>query len=151
MQDVAGRPSWVCFDRIIYVKRIFLLNECKQEWLFIIEGSMAVGIALILLPLLTDYPLQSKQFFLSTKMQLYAVSNFPNRAFCTKCPFWLQWLTSLIRSGRSRKRTPELSMTTPNRSGGDYNKHSRTANCTCSSFCRWLLLPLSPSTISSPL
>ncbi|KAL2286510.1 hypothetical protein FJTKL_06871 [Diaporthe vaccinii] len=52
MQDVAGRSSW--------------------EWLFIIEGSMTVGIALMLLPLLTDYPLQSKHLFLSRKMQLYA-------------------------------------------------------------------------------
>lgn len=34
---------------------------------------MTVGIALMLLPLLTDYPLQSKHLFLSRKMQLYAV------------------------------------------------------------------------------
>lgn len=39
---------------------------------------MTVGIALMLLPLLTDYPLQSKHLFLSRKMQLYAV-----RDICT--------------------------------------------------------------------
>lgn len=49
-------------------------TDFKQEWLFIIEGSMTVGIAIILLPLLTDYPLQSKHLFLTRDMQLYAVS-----------------------------------------------------------------------------
>lgn len=45
-----------------------------QEWLFIIEGAMTVVIALLLLPLLTDYPLQSKHLFISHDQQLYAVS-----------------------------------------------------------------------------
>lgn len=52
----------------------FQLIWFKKEWLFIIEGSMTVGIAIILLPLLTDYPLQSKHLFLTKDMQLYAVS-----------------------------------------------------------------------------
>ncbi|KAH8880528.1 MFS general substrate transporter [Thozetella sp. PMI_491] len=52
MEGVAGRPSW--------------------EWLFIIEGSMTVGLALLLLPLLTDYPLQSNHMFISRKHQLIA-------------------------------------------------------------------------------
>ncbi|KAK8017783.1 hypothetical protein PG993_014109 [Apiospora rasikravindrae] len=52
MEGAAGRPAW--------------------EWLFIIEGSLTVVIAIILLPLLTDYPLQSKHLFLSRELQLYA-------------------------------------------------------------------------------
>ncbi|KAF6803646.1 hypothetical protein CSOJ01_10777 [Colletotrichum sojae] len=52
MEGKAGRPSW--------------------EWLFIIEGAMTVVIALMLLPLLTDYPLQSKHFFVTREHQLYA-------------------------------------------------------------------------------
>lgn len=72
MEDVAGRPSWVGFVGLQRLETILLTNK-KQEWLFIIEGSMTVGIALMLLPLLTDYPLQSKHLFLSRKMQLYAV------------------------------------------------------------------------------
>lgn len=63
------------------------VNRYKQEWLFIIEGSMTVGVALMLLPLLTDYPLQSKHHFLSRKLQLYAVSEHrdlgPNLKHCT--------------------------------------------------------------------
>ncbi|KAK8067299.1 MFS general substrate transporter [Apiospora hydei] len=52
MDGAAGRPAW--------------------EWLFIIEGSLTVVIAILLLPLLTDYPLQSKHLFLSRELQLYA-------------------------------------------------------------------------------
>ncbi|KAF4120052.1 transporter [Geosmithia morbida] len=52
MQDVAGRPSW--------------------SWLFIIEGSMTVGIAILLVPVLTDYPLQSRHVFIGRDLQLYA-------------------------------------------------------------------------------
>lgn len=44
------------------------------EWLFIIEGSMTVVIAILLLPLLADYPLQSKHRFISRELQLIAVS-----------------------------------------------------------------------------
>ncbi|KAH8658361.1 major facilitator superfamily domain-containing protein [Xylariales sp. PMI_506] len=50
MDGAAGRPSW--------------------EWLFIIEGSMTAVIAVLILPLLTDYPLQSKHIFISHKHQL---------------------------------------------------------------------------------
>ncbi|KAF3762031.1 MFS general substrate transporter [Cryphonectria parasitica EP155] len=52
MDGAAGRPSW--------------------EWLFIIEGSMTVVIALLFLPVLTDYPLQSKHPLISREMQLFA-------------------------------------------------------------------------------
>ncbi|KAK9784537.1 hypothetical protein SCARD494_12792 [Seiridium cardinale] len=52
MEGVAGRPSW--------------------EWLFIIEGAMTVVIAILLLPLMTDYPLQSKHFCISHDLQLVA-------------------------------------------------------------------------------
>ncbi|KAJ9137932.1 2-ketogluconate reductase [Pleurostoma richardsiae] len=52
MEGAAGRPSW--------------------EWLFIIEGSMTVAIALLLLPLLTDYPLQSTHMLMSRELQLFA-------------------------------------------------------------------------------
>ncbi|KAK8857004.1 MFS general substrate transporter [Apiospora arundinis] len=52
MEGAAGRPAW--------------------EWLFIIEGSMTVIIAILVLPLLTDYPLQSKHILLSRELQLYA-------------------------------------------------------------------------------
>ncbi|KAK8136132.1 hypothetical protein PG984_004072 [Apiospora sp. TS-2023a] len=52
MEGAAGRPAW--------------------EWLFIIEGSMTVVIAIIVLPVLTDYPLQSKHMFISRELQLYA-------------------------------------------------------------------------------
>ncbi|KAK6849064.1 fad-binding domain-containing protein [Apiospora arundinis] len=52
MEGAAGRPAW--------------------EWLFIIEGSMTVVIAILVLPLLTDYPLQSKHILLSRELQLYA-------------------------------------------------------------------------------
>lgn len=54
MEGAAGRPSW--------------------EWLFIIEGSMTVVIAILLLPLMADYPLQSKHWLLPRDLQLYAVS-----------------------------------------------------------------------------
>lgn len=53
---------------------------------------MTVGIALMLLPLLTDYPLQSKHLFLSRKMQLYAVSDRqvldPLLKFCLTMADW---------------------------------------------------------------
>lgn len=52
MEGAAGRPSW--------------------EWLFIIEGAMTVVIAILVLPLLTDYPLQSKHLFIPRDLQLYA-------------------------------------------------------------------------------
>ncbi|KAL0932862.1 major facilitator superfamily transporter [Colletotrichum truncatum] len=52
MEGKAGKPAW--------------------EWLFIIEGAMTVVIALLVLPLLTDYPLQSKHLFISQEQQLYA-------------------------------------------------------------------------------
>ncbi|KAK1492159.1 hypothetical protein CCUS01_14121 [Colletotrichum cuscutae] len=52
MEGKAGRPSW--------------------EWLFIIQGAMTVVIALLLQPLLTDYPLQNKHLFISREHQLYA-------------------------------------------------------------------------------
>lgn len=61
------------FCRELASGNCFAKQRQKQEWLFIIEGSMTVGIALMLLPLLPDYPLQSKHLFLSRKMQLYAV------------------------------------------------------------------------------
>lgn len=72
MENVAGRPSWVGFEESQCTRTISLIED-EQEWLFIIEGSMTVGIAMMLLPLLTDYPLQSKHIFLSREMQLYAV------------------------------------------------------------------------------
>lgn len=53
MEGVGGREAW--------------------RWLFIIEGSMTVGIALLMLPLLPDYPLQSKHFFMTRHQQLYGV------------------------------------------------------------------------------
>lgn len=53
MEGVGGKKAW--------------------EWLFIIEGVMTVVIALLLLPLMTDYPLQSKHIFLSRDVQLFAV------------------------------------------------------------------------------
>ncbi|ORY66004.1 major facilitator superfamily domain-containing protein [Pseudomassariella vexata] len=52
MEGAAGRPAW--------------------EWLFIIEGAMTVVIAIIFLPVLIDYPLQSKHIFISRDLQLYA-------------------------------------------------------------------------------
>ena len=54
MEGVGGKKSW--------------------EWLFIIEGAMTVVIAVLLLPLMTDYPLQSKHIFLPRDLQLLAVS-----------------------------------------------------------------------------
>lgn len=54
MEGVGGKKAW--------------------EWLFIIEGAMTVVIAILLLPLMTDYPLQSKHLFLSHDIQLLAVS-----------------------------------------------------------------------------
>lgn len=54
MDGVAGRASW--------------------SWLFIIEGSMTVVIAILLVPILTDYPLQSKHRFISRELQLIGVS-----------------------------------------------------------------------------
>jgi MFS family permease len=56
MEGAGGRPAW--------------------EWLFIIEGSMTVVIAILLLPFLTDYPLQSKHMFIPRDLQLIAVSKF---------------------------------------------------------------------------
>ncbi|GME48319.1 putative transporter [Neofusicoccum parvum] len=52
MEGKAGRPAW--------------------EWLFIIEGSMTVVIALLIMPLLPDYPLQSKHYWLSSDHQALA-------------------------------------------------------------------------------
>lgn len=59
MEGAAGRPAW--------------------EWLFIIEGSITVAIAILLLPLMPDYPLQSKHWLLPRNLQLYAVSLLPSR------------------------------------------------------------------------
>lgn len=60
MQNVRGRYAW--------------------EWLFIIEGAMTIGVALLFLPLLPDYPLQSKHLFLTREHQLMAVSSQPAAA-----------------------------------------------------------------------
>ncbi|KAF2112229.1 retrograde regulation protein 2 [Lophiotrema nucula] len=52
MEGKAGRPAW--------------------EWLFIIEGSMTVVIALLCLPILPDYPGQTIKKWLPKEHQLYA-------------------------------------------------------------------------------
>ncbi|KAF2656246.1 MFS general substrate transporter [Lophiostoma macrostomum CBS 122681] len=52
MEGAAGRPAW--------------------EWLFIIEGSMTVVIALLCLPILPDYPGQKITKVLPKEHQLYA-------------------------------------------------------------------------------
>lgn len=53
---------------------------------------MTVGIALMLLPLLTDYPLQSKHIFLSREMQLYAVRCIQElSSFLQRCPMLADW------------------------------------------------------------
>ncbi|KAF4546044.1 Allantoate permease [Lasiodiplodia theobromae] len=52
MEGKAGRPAW--------------------EWLFIIEGSMTVVIALLVIPILPDYPLQSTHRWLSPAHQALA-------------------------------------------------------------------------------
>ncbi|OJD40717.1 fad-binding domain-containing protein [Diplodia corticola] len=52
MDGKAGRPSW--------------------EWLFIIEGAMTTVIALLVIPLLPDYPLQSPHRWLSPPHQSLA-------------------------------------------------------------------------------
>ncbi|KAH8747255.1 hypothetical protein BGZ57DRAFT_172324 [Hyaloscypha finlandica] len=52
MEGKAGRPAW--------------------EWLFIIEGSITVVIALLVMPLLPDYPLQRASYFFAHEHQLYA-------------------------------------------------------------------------------
>lgn len=51
-----------------------VLGRHAWEWLFIIEGSITVALALALLPLLPDYPLQSKHFFITREHQLIGVS-----------------------------------------------------------------------------
>ena len=50
-----------------------VLGRYAWEWLFIIEGSVTVALALLLLPLLPDYPLQSKHLFLTREHQLICV------------------------------------------------------------------------------
>ncbi|KPM45736.1 hypothetical protein AK830_g759 [Neonectria ditissima] len=50
MDNVAGRASW--------------------SWLFIIEGAVTIVVAIMLVPVLTDYPLQSKHYFISRELQL---------------------------------------------------------------------------------
>lgn len=55
---------------------------------------MTVGIALMLLPLLPDYPLQSKHLFLSRKMQLYAVRDILTLECLLKSV--RSWLTGTI-------------------------------------------------------
>ncbi|KAF2180426.1 MFS general substrate transporter [Zopfia rhizophila CBS 207.26] len=52
MEGKAGRPAW--------------------EWLFIIEGSMTVVIALLCLPILPDFPGQKNKKWLPKTHQLYA-------------------------------------------------------------------------------
>lgn len=52
MGGVAGRPSWA--------------------WLFIIEGAVTVVVALLVLPFMTDYPLQATHRLLSRRHQLVA-------------------------------------------------------------------------------
>ncbi|KUJ16002.1 MFS general substrate transporter [Mollisia scopiformis] len=52
MEGKLGRPAW--------------------EWLFIIEGSMTVVIALLVMPILPDYPLQKASKIISHEQQLFA-------------------------------------------------------------------------------
>ncbi|KAJ5947398.1 hypothetical protein N7466_000413 [Penicillium verhagenii] len=52
MQDKMGRPAW--------------------EWLFIIEGSMTIAIALMVIPFIPDYPGFTKRWWLSREHQLLA-------------------------------------------------------------------------------
>ncbi|OAG01167.1 retrograde regulation protein 2 [Paraphaeosphaeria sporulosa] len=52
MEGKGGRPAW--------------------EWLFIIEGSMTVVIALLCVPILPDFPLQKSSPILKREHQLYA-------------------------------------------------------------------------------
>jgi MFS family permease len=54
MNNVGGREAW--------------------SWLFIIEGAITVVIAILMIPVLTDYPLQSKHYFISHELQLIGVS-----------------------------------------------------------------------------
>lgn len=50
MEGVLGRPAWA--------------------WLFIIEGSITLAIALAIFPFLPDYPLKTKRFWISHEQQL---------------------------------------------------------------------------------
>ncbi|KAJ5524762.1 hypothetical protein N7494_011412 [Penicillium frequentans] len=52
MQDKMGRPAW--------------------EWLFIIEGSMTIAIALLVIPFIPDYPGLTKRWWLPREHQLLA-------------------------------------------------------------------------------
>lgn len=65
MENVAGRASWT--------------------WLFIIEGAITVVIAFLMVPVLTDYPLQSKHFLLSREHQLLAVCWTPSIERSIRC------------------------------------------------------------------
>ncbi|KAL2808889.1 major facilitator superfamily domain-containing protein [Aspergillus granulosus] len=48
------------------------LNRPAWQWLFIIEGSMTVVIALLVTPFIPDFPLASKRWWLSREQQLLA-------------------------------------------------------------------------------
>jgi hypothetical protein len=67
MEGKLGRPAWVsCFPELRTVANFV------EEWLFIIEGSITIGIALLVMPILPDYPLQRASRFISQEQQLFA-------------------------------------------------------------------------------
>lgn len=125
MEGVGGKKAW--------------------EWLFIIEGAMTVVIAILVLPLMTDYPLQSKHVFLSQDIQLLAVSIHIFSGFC--CCIML---TYSCRNGVSVRKMPVSLMKTLSLSSGDLNKPLLIPSCTCLLLCRWHLSLPNLSTTSSP-
>jgi hypothetical protein len=76
---------------------------------------MTVVIAILVLPILTDYPLQSKHLFISHELQLIAVSVFTHASSvgrgCTNIAH--------DRNGASVKKMEASPTRTPSLSGGD--------------------------------
>ena len=101
------------------------------QWLFIIEGSMTISIALLVIPFIPDYPMFTKRWWLTHEQQILAVS-------CWLLPINLaELLNHTYRTGDCETRMPDLSTTTPTRSFGASSKLSSTQSYTCSSYCKW--------------
>lgn len=68
MEGKLGRPAWVSLQESV----LQTISDFDQEWLFIIEGSMTVVIAMLVMPILPDYPLQRASKLISHEQQLFA-------------------------------------------------------------------------------
>ncbi len=67
---------WVDLPGFVVHLNCLINTEITQEWLFIIEGAITIAVAILVIPLLPDYPGYSKRtFWLNNEIQSFAVSS----------------------------------------------------------------------------